>query len=378
MKLTKPSIFILHFFDIGRYPPAFNLIKYFSDSKYFEKIIISSRSKYAVSYDNVLWKNSGNNENKNTIFRISDYLTYYFKCLLHLLKYQPDNILYYESLSFPPAMMYSLLRKVYFKKTKIYCHYHEYSTSQQYQSGMFLMKIANIFEKKWYNTFDWISHTNTKRLELFIKDNQGIKTENLHILPNYPPANWSVNKKEYNYGKIIKIVYVGSLDLNTMYTKEFSEWVISQNGKVIWDVYSGQLNAETLEYFNKLSTPYIQFLGRIDYTKLPFTLIQYDLGVILYKGKHINMIYNEPNKYFEYITCGLDVWFPKEVLGMQNNIQTTKKPLVLSLDFNNLSKNDLLTIINTEYPHEYRSYIAEEVYKTLLGKIIESKDDHRN
>lgn len=48
----------------------------------------------------------------------------------------------------------------------------------------------------------------------------------------------------------------------------------------------------------------------INYSDLPGVIRAYDVGVILYNGHIANYVFNAPNKLFEYLACGLDVWSP--------------------------------------------------------------------
>ncbi len=83
-----------------------------------------------------------------------------------------------------------------------------------------------------------------------------------------------------------------------------------------------------------------------------------------------NYIYNEPNKYFEYYVCGLDVWFPKEMLGMYRNIQDHHKPFVKDLDFKKLPDNLLEIAYSKKVGTSFnKKYEAEDVYEVLLKQI---------
>jgi len=56
----------------------------------------------------------------------------------------------------------------------------------------------------------------------------------MFIAPNFPPSGWyefSRQHKKENKTDVIKLVHVGAISLDTMYTKQIVNWVISQNGK---------------------------------------------------------------------------------------------------------------------------------------------------
>jgi len=364
---------IIHFGDIGKYPPAFNLVRYFASTGYFNKIVVCSRTNFNEKLSKVIWCNTINREKSNKLIRLLSYLFFYSKAFWYLTQHRPPIILYYETLSFPPVYLYKNLRRWWGKTTSIYCHYHEYTSLAEYKEGMKLNMFSHYLENKSYNSFTWISHTNNDRIAFFLKDHPMVNPLKLHVLPNYPPRSWKeiAKRRDENAGNYpLKIVYVGSLDLESMYTKEFVEWVILQKGKVLWDVYLGQLNLVTQNYFSNLNCSYINFKGSILYDRLPEVLVNYHVGVILYKGHIPNYIYNEPNKYFEYYVCGLDVWYPKEMVGMHKNMQNTCKPFVTALDFKNIPANLVTNSIrNNSVNTRTISFEAEIVYEDLIKRI---------
>ncbi len=59
----------------------------------------------------------------------------------------------------------------------------------------------------------------------------------------------------------------------------------------------------------------VRWKGPADYGDLPKILQEYQVGLIMYKGADDNTSYSAPNKLFEYLVCGLDVWYPLELKG---------------------------------------------------------------
>jgi hypothetical protein len=59
---------------------------------------------------------------------------------------------------------------------------------------------------------------------------------------------------------------------------------------------------------------------------LPQVLSQYDVGLILYRCRTLNFVYNATNKLFEYLVCGLDVWYPPCMLGLKTYARSTIAP----------------------------------------------------
>ena len=62
----------------------------------------------------------------------------------------------------------------------------------------------------------------------------------------------------------------------------------------------------------------INFRGAISQSDFPLIISQYQIGLVLYKGHIPNYIYNAPNKLFEYLACGLDVWYPICMKGIDH------------------------------------------------------------
>jgi hypothetical protein len=78
----------------------------------------------------------------------------------------------------------------------------------------------------------------------------------------------------------------------------------------------------------------------------------------LYKGHIPNYIYNVPNKVYEYLACGLQVWYSKDLL-------TTEK---LNVGFNDIENNTLIpTFLKVLHFKNYNSHD-----KIFVSKILSS------
>lgn len=374
--LRPKSLAIIHFGDISVYPPAFNLVRYFSASKKYSRILVSSRSRFDERLDNVSYWNSVGFAHVIRVLRLPSYIYFYVKAFCCLVFNRPSHVIYYESLSYPPVYFYQRLMHLFKRKIHIYCHYHEYTAPEDYEKGMALDRFSHRLEVRSYSVFSWISHTNAYRKALFLENHAKVNPAINFIFPNYPPRSWKryvATNLPVKAEQTLRIVYLGSLDIVSMYAPEICNWVIKQNGAVALDIYSHQFDSSTERYFCELNSAHINLKRAIDYDRLPETLVHYDVGVILYKGLTKNYIYNAPNKYFEYAACGLDVWYPREMTGMKSYRQTIHKPTVLELDFNNLPEN-LLQIAKAE--REFVPTVhpeAEDVFDHLL-KYIDSRD----
>ncbi|MEJ7676457.1 MAG: hypothetical protein WKG06_00960 [Segetibacter sp.] len=218
----------------------------------------------------------------------------------------------------------------------------------------------------------WISHTNEERLSMFKKDNNSISFSNLQVLPNYPPSNWyNVNKTPFSTKTFpVKFVYVGALSMETMYTREFAEWIKELNGKATWDIYSANYQEEVLNYLKNLNSPFIRFKGEVNYFDLPSVLTQYDIGLILYNGHIPNYVYNAPNKLFEYHACNLDVWVSADIKGSLRYTTKDTFPKIISIDFSRLDMINFNKLIERETLNFHQgSYYCENVFESIKNKL---------
>ena len=310
----------------------------------------------------------GNLKKKGALSRYWNYLVYYATVSAKLAFWRPISVLYYETLSAFPSIIY---KRIFYNKSRLAIHYHEYTSLEEYKNGMLLNKWGHRLEKSIYPFADWISQCNADRMSFFLEDNQGIKIPHTHILPNFPPENWIKMDKKANIKIPLKVIYVGAFSLDTMYVQEFASWVIRQNGNIIWDIFSVNITKEAFNYINSLGSDFIRLRGSADYYSLPLVLAKYDVGVILYKGHIPNYVYNAPNKLFEYWACGLDVWFPVGLKSSLPYITHGVYPKVVALDFENLGQSEFGVLIDREgYSFKASTYYSEAVYKALAEVIL--------
>lgn len=342
---------IIHFQPLELYPPVMNLIDYIDDTsgevatRVFSTYPSTSHEYFKCK--TVGLSRSGKPEtSKNRIGRLFQYCNFYFFTLIRLFRFKPDTIMYFETLSFLPVYIYSCINNVLGKKIRIFCHYHEYTSPKEYRNGMLLNRWLHTLESRYYSKMEWISHTNADRMNFFKQDVSLQDADNTFLLPNYPPKKWlqKLRLKELSYP--VRFVYVGALGMTTMYISTFADWIESHNGKFKWDVFSQQCGKEFEDFLKLKKIKHTQFKGKVTYQELPSVLGEYDIGVILYKGHIPNYIYNAPNKLFEYLACGLDVWFPKEMTTSHLYINLHARPKVIAIDFENLdniSESNALT-----------------------------------
>ncbi len=362
---------ILHFNAIELYPPVLNWLNFLAENggREIEVRVITMSNVSAVNFtpraDNIKIIRSGV-MGKKGIRAWLNYLSYYARALLYLVKWRPDTVLYYETLSALPAVIY---KKYLRPDSNLFIHYHEYVTPVEYEEGMRLGRWIHGLEKKLYKKAKWISQTNEDRVALFRSDINSDHPLPLFTLPNYPPCSWlSSSRQKTALNDPIRIVYVGALSLETMYTREMAEWVISQSGKVLWDIYSDNITPDAQAFLQSFHGQLIRFNKGVNYFSLPEVLGQYDIGIILYKGHIPNYIYNAPNKLFEYMACGLDVWFPDVMKGCLGYFSPGSSPKIIALDFGQLGGLDLEAVLDRDGLQQASSvYCAENVLPSLLN-----------
>jgi hypothetical protein len=343
---------ILHYNILEKYPPAMNLITDVLTQKPDYKISVitslNSSSYKKRKYVGVKIFRLGS-VSENVIFRYSSYLIYNLIGAIILFIKRPNIVIIYESLSIFPACIYSSV----FSKKKIHVHFHEYISLQEKESASNYMKFLFRCEEKLLKKCT-ISHTNTDRKDLFLKDNPNLKADRVAVYPNMPPPSWWTDfgkyKKPWNGGKI-KLVYVGVLDIETMYLMEVLKWVKANSDELELTVFSHQMNNKTKEIINSFVSPNIKIKPSVNYYELPNELVKYDVGLVLYNGHIPNYVYNVPNKVYEYLNCGLQVIADNCLLSLKkkNNLG------VIQISFDDIDNINFRELLNNRISTEHFS-----------------------
>ncbi|MBS1541755.1 MAG: hypothetical protein JSS73_13975 [Bacteroidetes bacterium] len=367
------KLVILHFGPLEWYPPVQNVVQVLAGEPFFDRIVvITTHSQsylplFSLSSERVVIHRLGYSGGRmNKLKRLFYYGWFYLVSLWLLLKTRPAQVLYFETLSSWPAYIY---KRFFFRNCRIFIHYHEYVTPQEYNRGMKLLSYFHRLEQWLYPQAVWVSHTNTDRMNFFKQDIAPVKIGQSNILPNYPPKSWLSPPRET--GRPLKFVYVGALSLDTMFTREFARWVVRWKDQVQWDIYSYNKSADIDGYFRQLNAVNISLLPGVSYQSLPAILIKYDVGVILYNGHIANYVYNVPNKLFEYVACGLDVWFPQQLVSTLPYQTQSSYPQIIPLDFLSLDEIDPQKLSNRQGLSSRQDYyFCEEAIKPLIQKLI--------
>ena len=181
----------------------------------------------------------------------------------------------------------------------------------------------------------WVSHTNVERLNLFHNDHIFLQKNILNTYPNFPPENWNdIKKVKVIKNDKINFVYVGSLSFETMYLKEFINWIHLNSKSYNLDIYSSSnLKYELNNYLLFENISNVKIYDEVNYFDLPKFLINYDYGLVLYKGHIPNYVYNVPNKVYEYLSCGLKVLYSNKILSINNFKKNHNITNIFEFDF---------------------------------------------
>lgn len=371
----KAKLFIIHFHPLERYPPIINLLDYFGTNDAEDVVVISTlnESPSVIQRYQSPSKNIKINRtppiNPNSNFRIFNYLFFNLRSFYLLAKNKPKAVLYFETISSWPAMLYKKLRG---DKVKLLVHYHEYSTPLEYKKGMRLVKATHQMEQKMYPfAFDWISQTNEIRLEKFIDDNhlENVNQSIFHKMPNYPSKYWAKGKTNFISSNKIRLVYVGSIGYDSMYLKELTDWVLMNRNTVSLDFYTDNIDDKAKVFLQTIKDDGITFHGGCDYKELPTRLVNYDVGLVIYKPVSENWIHNAPNKVFEYLACGLDVWFSKTMTYTFSISREDVYPKIMALDFEKLDEFNVENAVNRD---GLKCKSSEYFYENVYGEIYKA------
>ncbi len=371
---TDKTVFVIHFQALERYPPGINFVNFLGEKVDGRVVVCSLKNP---SFYNLPEFNSAGS--KLEVYRPGflqhigwkrwlNYFWFYFQTLLLLFRFKPSSVVYFETLSSWPALIYKKVRR---NKVKLLVHYHEYVSPLQYASNMKLAKVMHKMEQGMYpHSYSWISHTNEVRMAMFRKDNSLENTSDslFHTMPNYPPQSWkkTSNRKCARSG-ITRLVFIGSLGYKNMYLKETVEFALKNHNKFTLDLYAYNIDSVALNYLNSLNSDNIKFFGGKSYDELPEVLSSYDVGLVMYKPFSENTVNAVSNKVFEYLACGLDVWFSRDMTYSMKYVDESCRPKVIAIDFNNLDTFDFEAALNKEGLRERRDeYFAEEVFNEIL------------
>ncbi len=360
---------IIHFQPIELYPPALNILEILANESRFNEInVISFKSPYDHSYSPCTSINYMRvvQSKKSKWIRFFTYLDFYIRAIACLLKKRPKQVLYFESISAFPAVFY----KFFFRNSRIFVHYHEYTSPLEYKKGMLVNRYSHELEKSFYPSFDWISHTNKDRIRMFAKDVQLSTHQVVNEMPNFPPKSWGNSSKRIDKPNIekTKFVYIGAISFEDTYLKEMIDYVATSEYFEL-EIFAFSAPDCILNYIYSNGNNRVRYSGRIEYNDIPCVLNGKEIGLVLYKGNTLNFTYNAPNKLFEYLVCGLDVWYPKEMIGCKE-IQESNPYRVFSIDFLQIkTSTESSYFLRTVSENSSFEYTANQATRQLLESL---------
>jgi hypothetical protein len=367
-------IALVHYQPLELYPPVMNFINDREGHPGSNRLDIYTTYCYAGIKDYQpssagihIYRLGAKRKKESVAGRAWHYFRFYFLTCWLLIRTRPSVVFYFETFSSFPAWLY---KRFINPRTKLFIHYHEYMSPLEYERGMRLIKWFHRLEKKIYKKAVWISHTNAARMQRFNDDMKGVELPQQFILPNYPPSTWR-HKAQNKADGVLKTVYIGAFSLDTMFVREFADWVIKQGGAVTWDIYSLNRTEEANAFIHTLPGDWIRIHPGIEYNDLPELLTDYDIGLILYTGHIPNWVDNAPNKLFEYLSVGLDIWLPVQMAGSLAYLTTTTYPKVMAVDFQKLGSFDWKAARDKgglEYSPS--PYYCEKVYGPLWELLL--------
>jgi hypothetical protein len=377
------KVAILHQLPLEYYPPVTNALQYLSRHSDIQVLAIScenDKDRPAFHNERVQTQRFRFGRRSDSFFRRWKWsLSWHWHAAKALAEFAPDVVLYYE----PHSALAAFLYYRWFKGTaRLFIHHHEYYAPDDYRKrGNRLTRLNHYFERRYLLLrADWVSQTNSDRLCFFQADHPEIASNKFHVLPNYPPQHWMVesnqsvgrntdqqptNCPEINGAcsqpaiikssmsetcppqraseRPVRLVYVGSVSLHDTFIGPLVEWLqANPTMRIQLDVFAYNTDPTTREFLRKADGEIVRFHDcGVDYDELPVLLRQFDVGVILYRCRTVNYQYNASNKLFEYLMCGLDVWYPPTMIGVKAYARDDVWPRVIEVDFEDMDNLNL-------------------------------------
>lgn len=348
----RRRVAVVHLLPLEYYPPTTNLLRLLAGDPRLETAVFTvdnaaGRPEFACPGVQIRrFKPIGGP--RTPVGRLARHLLQTWGTLSGLRRFRPSAILYFEPHSAAPVAGY--LRRIG-GDVDLCIHHHEYYAPAEFRRRG-LRSVRRGYELEALYLLPrarWISQTHAERLRLFRGDHPGLQEQALYILPNHPPASWQGawmrRRVRVSVDEPLRAVYVGSVSLDDTHLQRFCEWVVAMEGRVTFDIHGYKTPPGTAAWLGRLGCPWVRFFENgVDYDRLPDILAGYEVGVVLHRGCTPNYVFNTPNKLFEYQTCGLEVWVPREMKGCDPLVQTERAPRVRRVDFDHLDRVDLESV----------------------------------
>jgi hypothetical protein len=306
--------------------------------------------------------------------RFAGYGRWHFSTARELARWKPDVVFSIEPHSAIATWIYFRLLR---QHARLFIHHHEYYAPNDYlRDGMRLARIGARLERKHlFHLAEWISETNSQRLNLLIAD-ANLDRAKARVLPNYPPREWIARafRNRSRNENPRKLIYVGSASLEDSFVGEIAQWAAARPAAVTLTVVGDNIADDVWSSLERLGAPNIAMIRNgYPYKRLPELLTQFDIGLILYRGNTQNFVYNIPNKAIEYLASGLEVWYPREMHSMRVFQEEHPDFPLVRIDFGSLGEanpaSDKLIELNSML-----SLSSETALAPLLQQIEKHQD----
>ena len=349
MQDGRLKIAVVHAHPLERYPPATNAIDYFGRRQGTDVLVVSVESPSNIStYLNPaceIHRIPFRDPSASSVSNAVQGFLWHWKAARIMASWKPDVIFYWDPQS---ALACYLCLRWMGCKAALFVHHHEYHAPQDFHRvGMRTARIGHYFERRWlFPRASWISQTNAERMRLLHRDVPSLTDEQSRVMPNYPPKAWierCCSELTSRRGDTLRLVYVGSLSLEDTFIGPLVDWLLAHpTAGVTLDVFTNNCEQRTLQFLRDANGAIIRLHeAGVDYQEIPDVLADFDVGVVLYRCNTTNYVYNASNKLFEYLTCGLDVWYPPPMLGVKPYARYNAWPRVVEVDFEDLDNLDL-------------------------------------
>ncbi len=381
--MIKPAlnkIAFLHNLPLEYYPPACNFLDLAGQrSGVVLQAHSTSNRKGREPYTNQsieIIRTGAQNPKAHPLLRLVVASWWHLHCAMELWRLKPDIILYVEPHSAIATWIYF---KVLRGKARLFIHHHEYYEPKDYERpGMRLPWLGSWLEKRdLFRRAEWVSQTNEDRLRLAKRDHPEVADSSWRMLPNYPPAEWGSAKSENQTKRgqtkhelPLRLVYIGAASFEDTHIREIVEWAAQFPESVILHICGYNVAEEVWQWLENKDFANVTYdSSGYSYDQLPEILRGFDIGLVLYKGNTTNFIYNVPNKVFEYLRCGLEVWYPGEMVSMHNFAGSSGATLreLQFKDLSDLEPGHLLS--SSSKPVDATEYTAERAFSTLFEQF---------
>ncbi len=376
---------ILHHLPLEFYPPAENLLQYLAQQPQVQTLLITTPAD--AGGEAIACSDRGEQGFKANVLRLKaadaqdgplrrllKTLRWHMSAAAALLRFRPDVLIVTETHSALAAWVYRVL---YRGKAKVVLQHYEYNSPRDFhRPGNRLLRLNRFFEQLLFRSAVRITQTNPDRLRLFHADNPELRSEQLAVWPNYPPAAWLKQEKRpwpIDPGGPLRLVMVGAVSLKDTWIGSLAEWIThSGQEHCTLDVYCSRCDGETAAYLQSRQGVRLRFHKQgVPYSRLPERLAEFDVGLILYRGSTTNFIWNETNKLFEYLSCGLDVWYPPCMKSIAAKATNSHAPRVLETDFEKLAELDFESRrFRSDLPWVPWTTGCEQVFEEMLASLI--------